>query len=94
VDPAGNVYVANSGLGQVLKETLNADGSYSESTIGSGLFFPASLALDSAGNLYVADTDNNRVVKETLSNGTYTQSTIASGLSVPYGIAVDSSGNV
>jgi sugar lactone lactonase YvrE len=94
VDPAGNVYVANSGLGQVLKETLNADGSFSESTIGSGLFFPASLALDSAGNLYVADTDNNRVVKETLSNGTYTQSTIASGLSVPYGIAVDSSGNV
>ncbi|HKR25820.1 MAG TPA: SBBP repeat-containing protein [Acidobacteriaceae bacterium] len=94
VDSSGNVYVANSGLSQILKETLHSDGTYTESTIGSGLFFPGAIALDTAGNLYIADTDNNRVVKETLSSGTYTQSTIATGLSVPYGIAVDINGNV
>lgn len=94
VDSSGNVYVANSGLSQILKETLKPDGTYSESTIGSGLFFPGAIALDTAGNIYVADTDNNRVVKETPSGGSYTQSIIATGLGVPYGIAVDHTGNV
>ncbi|HKO10397.1 MAG TPA: Ig-like domain repeat protein [Acidobacteriaceae bacterium] len=94
VDAAGNVYVANSGLSQVLKETLNADGTYTESTIGSGLYSPGALALDTAGNLYIADTDNGRVLKETPSGGTYTQTIVTSGLSTPYGVAVDNSGNV
>ena len=94
VDSSGNVYVANSGLGTVLKETLTSGGTYTESTIGNGLYFPGAIAVDANGNLYIADTDNNRAVKETLSGGAYSQSTIASGLATPYGIAVDGSGNV
>jgi sugar lactone lactonase YvrE len=94
VDSSGNVYIANSGLGKVLKETLSADGTYTESTIGSGFYFPAAIVVDATGNIYIADTDNNRVVKETLSGGNYVQSTVASGLNVPYGIAVDNNGNI
>lgn len=93
VDTRGDVYVANSGLGKVLKENLSTSG-YSESSIGSGLYFPASIAIDPNGNVYIADTDNNRVLKETLSGGAYTQTQISSGFLVPYGIAVDGSGNV
>ena len=93
VDGSGNVYVADSGHGRVLKETLSGGG-YTESTIGSGLYFPASVAVDMSGNVYIADTDNNRVLKETLSGGNYTQTTIGSGFSVPYGVAVDGGGNV
>ena len=93
VDSSGNVYVGNSGLGTVLKETL-ANGLYSESSIGSGLFYPTALAIDAHGNLYIADTDNRRVLEETLSGSTYTQTVIASGLGGPGGVAVDASGNV
>ncbi len=93
VDGSGNVYIANSGLSQVLKETLS-NGNYTESNIGSGLYFPGSIAVDGIGNVYIADTDNNRVLKETLSGNSYSQTTIAGGLSVPYGVAVDGSGNV
>ncbi len=94
VDSSGNVYIANSGLSQVLKETLNADGTYTESAIGSGLYFPGAITVDTVGNVYIADTDNNRVVKETVSGSNYTQSIVATGLSVPYGIAVDGNGNI
>jgi streptogramin lyase len=94
VDSSGTVYITNSGFGQVLKETLSADGTYTEGTIGSGFYFPTAIVVDATGNIYIADTDNNRVVKETLSGGTYVQSTIGSGLNLPYGIAVDNNGNV
>jgi large repetitive protein len=93
VDGSGNVYIANSGLGKVLRETPAGTG-FTEGTIGSGLYFPAGVAVDGSGNVYIADTDNNRVLKETLVGGSYIQSTIVSGLGYPYGIAVDRSGNV
>lgn len=94
VDSSGNLYIANSGLGTVLKETPSSSGGFIESTLGSGLFFPAAVAVDASGNIYIADTDNDRAVKETLSGDNYSQTVIASGLHTPYGIAVDGSGNV
>ncbi len=69
-----------------------------QSTVVSGLSYPAGVAADSSGNVYVADGQNNRVLKETLSGGNYTQSIVASstsgGLSYLSGVAVDVSGNV
>jgi streptogramin lyase len=93
VDGSGNVYIANSNLGTVLKETLTSSGTYTETTIASGLY-SAGIAVDASGNLYVLDNSNNRAVKETLSGGAYSQSTITSDLSTPTAIAVDSSGDV
>lgn len=91
VDAGGDVYIADTGNGRVLKETL-AKGVYTESTVASG-GLGSGVAVDSRGNVYVSG--NNQVVKETLSGGGYTASAVASsGLNNPIGVAVDCSGNV
>ncbi len=94
VDSSGAIYIANSGQSTVLKETPS-NGTYTESTIGSGFNFPAAIAVDQFGTVYIADQGNDRVVKETPSGGTsYIQSTVGEGFSSPGGVAVDSNGNV
>ena len=91
VDSSGNLYIC---AGNVVKKETLSGGSYTESTIGSGLFGAIGIAVDGSGNVYIADYGNGRALKETLSGGSYTQSTIASGLDAPEGVAVDSHGNV
>jgi hypothetical protein len=76
-----------------VKETLSG-GTYTETTIVTGLTEAAGLAVDASGNLYIASLGNGQVLKETLSVGSYIQSVVASGLSSPAGVAVDGSGNV
>ncbi|MGA9127135.1 MAG: hypothetical protein WB425_03255 [Terracidiphilus sp.] len=71
-----------------------AGGSYSQSTIVTGLLVAYGVAVDGSGSVYVADTGNNRVLKEIPSAGSYTQSVIASGVGYPMGVAVDGGGNV
>ncbi|HEX4321831.1 MAG TPA: chitobiase/beta-hexosaminidase C-terminal domain-containing protein, partial [Acidobacteriaceae bacterium] len=93
LDGSGNLYIAETTTGRVLKETWSA-GSYSESTLFSGLNAPGGLAVDGRGNLYIADTGNNRVLKETLLGGSYTQSTVAADLNKPSGVAVGNDGSV
>ena len=91
VDTGGNVYIADTGNGRVLKETFS-QGVYTESTVASG-GLGSGVAVDARGNVYV--TGNNQVVKETLSGSGYTASTVASsGLNEPIGVAVDVCGNV
>ena len=94
VDGSGNVYIADSYNGRVLKETLSA-GSYTQSTVASsGLVNPLGVAVDGSGNVYIVDATAG-VFKETVSGSTYTQSTVTtSSLNNPSGLAVDSSGNV
>jgi sugar lactone lactonase YvrE len=100
VDGNGNIYIANTGASTVLKETLSG-GSYTQSTIGSGVNQPNGVAVDGSGNVYIANTGDpmtgtGNVLMETLQpNGSYTQSVFpATGLVNPYGIAVDAGGNV
>jgi NHL repeat len=61
-DSSGDLFIANSGASQILEEKYSG-GSYTESTIGSGLNLPGAIAVDANGNLYIADTRNNRAVK-------------------------------
>lgn len=83
IDPAGNVYVSDTGNNRVRKIAPNgvittvAGGSVA-SFAGDGgpatqalLNQPIGLALDSAGNLYIADSGNHRVRKVD-SSGTIT----------------------
>ena len=93
VDGAGNVYIADTGNGQILKETPSS-GSYTQTTIASGLSSPTGVAVDALGDVYIADSGNNRVLKETYSGGSYTQSTIGSGFSNPQELALDSQSNL
>ena len=93
VDDRGNVYIADTGHNQVLKETFAAGG-YTPTPVGSGLAAPQGVAVDADGNVYIADTGNGRVLKETLAGGSYTQSQLGSGLLQPAGVAVDGLGNV
>jgi sugar lactone lactonase YvrE len=92
-DAGGNVFVADIGADALFKETLNADGSYTQSTVATGAGTPTAVAIDSSGNLYVADGAHT-VYKETLSGSSYTETTVANTFSGAYRIAVDAAGNV
>jgi hypothetical protein len=59
-DASGNVYIADTGHNRVLLETLSA-GTYSQTTVGSGLLSPGAVAVDGSGNIHIADTSNSRV---------------------------------
>lgn len=75
VDEAGNLYVADGGAGNSVRQ-IAPDGSvstlaggregYADGAGASASFHtPSGLAIDGAGNLYVADTGNNRIRKVT-----------------------------
>jgi streptogramin lyase len=88
VDALNNVFFAESGTGNVYKETVSliayAKYVYSRTTVASGLKQPTGLALDGAGNLYVATP--SLVYKETPSRGKYVQSEIVTDLTDLTGI--------
>ena len=93
VDGSGNVYLPNGA--NVLMETLQTNGSYVQSTIGSGMNIGyGSVKVDGSGNLYIGNQYQQQVVKETLSGGSYTASVIANGFQWGVGIALDAAGDV
>jgi sugar lactone lactonase YvrE len=75
VDPAGTVYIADSGNYRIrtvatdgIIETLGGNGQYGFSGDGglaasASLFVPHGLAVDSTGNLYIADVGAGRIRK-------------------------------
>src|ERR1700722_10670654 len=95
VEGAGNVYVVDRAGGQVIEL---AAGSFTPSTVLTGLNGPTAVAVDGAGNLYVSDTQNNQVVMVPNENGALNsadKSIISiTGLGAPHGIAVDGNGNL
>jgi trimeric autotransporter adhesin len=73
VDPAGNLYIAESNLKRIRLVSTNGiispvagNGNWGFSgdggpAIAAQLSNPAGIALDAAGNLYIADRNNNRI---------------------------------
>ncbi len=97
VDPAGDVFVADTGNHQIVE--VNAYGAASVLTINGlspALVSPTGIAIDGSGNLYITDADpsNSRVVKVTSSGTGSVISTGAVTLSSPKGVALDQSGDI
>jgi hypothetical protein len=91
VDPAGDVYLADSSNHRVLKL---AAGSKDQTVLPfTGLQTPTGVAVDSEGNVYVTDGPNNRVVKLVAGSNDQTVLPLA-GSHYPDTLAVDTAGNV
>ena len=102
LDAAGNLYVADAGLHQVLKYTPTT--SNGTTTWTSSVFFQGlgsgtltGVAVGSNNTVYIVDSADKQVYAKTpISGGGYTQSVIGS-TNLPgtlYGIAVDANSNV
>jgi large repetitive protein len=94
-DGIGNIFVANTGGGNVLKVPWTGSGYGATETIISGLSAPGGVAVDGSGNVYVADYHNNRVLMAPWNGSAYgAPVTVGNGFSTPNSVAVDGSGNV
>ena len=97
VDPANNVYVADTGANTVYRF---APGATVSTTVGTGLSAPTSVATDGAGNVFIADSGNGRVLEVPLVAGlpvNASQSVVlggTAGTKGAVGIAVDLNGNL
>jgi hypothetical protein len=87
LDTDGNLYVSESGTGNILK----FDSARNKTTFASNVGASAGLAFDSNGNLFASDFSGGKINKFTPAG---TQSTFASGLNHPAGLAFDSAGNL
>jgi DNA-binding beta-propeller fold protein YncE len=69
IDASGDIYVANGGddNDEILKESPT-NGTYTETTLISGLKNPEGVAIDGLGNLYVANSDSGQLLKEALAS--------------------------
>lgn len=86
-DNAGNLYIADSGINQVIKITPGG----TKSVVARGLNAPGSVAVDGSGNVYIADKMNNRVVEAPAGGGSLL--TIFN-LQSPMAVAADNGGDV
>ncbi len=94
-DAAGNVYVADSGLGKVLKYAQGASASTAPVGIGNGLTAPSGVAVDGAGDVFIADS--GAVIEVPFSPSGLNaagQFTLKSGLGTNLKLAVDELGDV
>jgi hypothetical protein len=89
LDGAGDLFIADSGLGHVVEVPA---GGGPQTTVGSGLSQPSGVAVDAAGNVFIADAGLGQVVEVPAGGGP--QTTVGSGLSQPKGVALDGSGDV
>jgi len=91
IDNSGNLYVANTGNGSILK--INSGGTVT--TVATGFNHPSGLVVDAQGNIYEVDEDGNKInvissanVVSTLVSGT------AAGFDWPQFITMDQAGNL
>jgi hypothetical protein len=79
-DSSGNVSVTTLVYGEGQGPAV-AFGPGTQTTVASGLNFPAGVTVNGAGDVFIADSNNNRVVKVQAGGGA--QTTVGSGLFLP-----------
>lgn len=95
LDAAGNLYVADSGLGVVQEYPQGSGATAATTTVGTGLTAPTGVAVDGAGDVFIADSGSVYEVPVG-SNGLNAagQMTLKTGLGANLKLAVDGWGNV
>ena len=94
-DGKGNLYIADSSNGQLLRVPANAGLFGAPEVILSGLSSPSGIAADWSGNVYIADTGNHRVLMlAAAASGAPSAVQVGAGFGSPSSVAVDSVGNV
>ena len=96
IDSSGNIYAANQGGGTIIKIVPGSGGTYTATTIITGISGgsgTSGVAVDAYGNIYTNNYGNS-LYKYIYSGGTYTQHVIASNFSLARGMAVDNNGYI
>ncbi len=102
LDPAGNIYVANTGSNAITVFAAGANNNVSPirtiSGAGTGLNAPTGLAFDASGNLFVANNAGASITEFApgANGNTAPVKTItgSGGPSAPWGVALDGAGNL
>lgn len=95
VDAAGNVYVADSGLGAVEEYPAGSGATAATMTVGTGLTAPTGVAVDGTGDVFIADSGNVYEVPEgTKGLNAAGQTTLTTGLGSNLQLAVDGRDNL
>lgn len=87
IDANGNVFVANTGAGEVVK--LSPDGS-SSSVFASALGSPEALTFAPNGDLFVAEASSNRVSRFDATDATHARLDFATGVTGPVTLTFNS----
>jgi sugar lactone lactonase YvrE len=97
LDEAGNIYVADPGLGEVVMFAVTAGKAGAPVSFGTGLTAPTGVAVDGAGDVFIADSGTGSVdeIPYGLTGlNTAGQVTLVSGLGSNLSLAVDGLGNL
>jgi hypothetical protein len=95
VDEAGNLYVADSGLGAVWMYPAGSGSSATATAVGQNLKAPTGVAVDGAGDVFIADSGNVYEVPETASGlNSKGQVTLDTGLGTHVWLAADGIGDL
>jgi hypothetical protein len=96
-DASGNVYVADPGLGKVVKFAAGSSASAAAVSIGTGLTSPTGVAVDGAGDVFIADSGTGSVYEVPYGSSGLNaagQVTLISGLGSNLSIAADTLGDI
>ena len=97
VDAAGNLYVADSGLGAVEMYPANSASGTAGTPVGTGLKAPTGVAVDGAGDVFIADSGSVYEVPESDTGAGLNakgQITLKSGLGSQVELAADGLGDL
>jgi hypothetical protein len=97
VDAAGNLYVADSGLGAVELYPAGSASGTAGTAVGTGLKAPTGVAVDGAGDVFIADSGNIYEVPESATGtglNAKGQSTLKTGLGAQVQLAADGLGDL
>ena len=95
VDAAGNVYVADSGLGNVEMYPSGSSAGATATPVGQNLKAPTGVAVDGAGDVFIADSGNVYEVPNTASGlNSKGQVTLETGLGSHVWLAADGLGDL